>query len=285
MRFRTLAGAGIILGIGLLVLLDSRIPSRPIVPLFMLLMAALGWIEFSRITGLSGPGAEARGGSRILHGIGLAAVVYYFALAWVASERILPGGVDAWMVGGLSVTVLLASVRTVLRGEFERSYKLLLDTVLGSVLIGLLLSYYLKIYKLPEWEGLVYWSLLVVGVKGNDSAAYYSGKTWGRHRYLPVSPKKTLEGSIGSILFSTLYFGIAFSLVRLAAPESLFPWYGGMLFGVIISIISQAGDLVESLIKRAHGVKDSGSVLPEFGGALDMIDSLFFAGIVFWWIV
>jgi phosphatidate cytidylyltransferase len=285
MRFRTLAGAGIILGIALLVLLDSRIPSRPIVPLFMLFMAAVGWIEFSRISGLSGPGSEGKGGSRVLHVIGLAAVVYYFALAWVASERALPGGVDAWVVGGLLVTVLLASLRTVLRGEFERSYKLLLDTVFGSVLIGLLLSYYLKIYKLPEWEGIVYWSLLVVGVKGNDTAAYYSGKTWGKHRFLPVSPKKTMEGSIGAILFSALYFGAAFGLVQMAAPESLFPWYGGMLFGVIISITSQAGDLVESLFKRAHGVKDSGSVLPEFGGALDMIDSLFFAGIIFWWIV
>jgi phosphatidate cytidylyltransferase len=285
MRFRTLAGAGIIIGIALLVLLDGLLPSRPIVPIFMLLLAALGWIEFSRISGLSGSGMEGREGSRLLHAIGLAAVVYYFALAWVSSERALPGGVDAWTLGGLSVTVLLASILAVLRVDFERSYRLLLDTVLGSVLIGLLPSYYLKIYKLPGWTGLVYWSLLVVGVKGNDTAAYYSGKTWGRHRFLPVSPKKTLEGSIGAILFSTLYFGVACAMVRLAEPESLFPWYGGMLFGVIISMTSQAGDLVESLFKRAHGVKDSGSILPEFGGALDMIDSLFFAGIIFWWIV
>jgi len=280
MRFRTIYGTLMILGVGILVYLDYRLfPSRPMGSLFMAAMVVLGWFEFSRITGISGKEARARRG---FFSLGLAAILYFIAIAWLSAQVELPRGENIWLLGGLAGAVLGATTLAVTGEDFKNSYLALAQTVLGVVLLGFLLSYVLRIYRLPDWRGPVLWAILVGGVKGTDSAAYYVGKAWGRHRIYKVSPNKTLEGSVGGIVFGVLYFAIAGGLVHRFGDESLFSWTGGMLLGVMISIASQVGDLGESLVKRVYGVKDSSTMLPEFGGALDMMDSLVFTGFIFW---
>jgi phosphatidate cytidylyltransferase len=118
----------------------------------------------------------------------------------------------------------------------------------------------------------MYWSMITI--MASDTTAFFVGRAWGRHRMAPaISPKKTWEGAIGgamgSIIVATI-LGAVFSL-----PLS---YWQLVLAGCFISIIAQLGDLVESLLKRNTGVKDSGKVLPGHGGILDRIDSFIFTG-------
>ena len=105
----------------------------------------------------------------------------------------------------------------------------------------------------------------------NDTFAFLTGVTMGKNKLLErISPKKTIEGFVGGILFTVLA-GIGFSLIF--TDYSIYFWIG---FALIASIFATLGDLFESLIKRTYNVKDSGQLIPGHGGILDRIDSLLF---------
>ncbi len=111
----------------------------------------------------------------------------------------------------------------------------------------------------------------------SDVGAYFTGRAIGRTKLMPsVSPAKTVEGSIGGVALSV---GIAWLYVRhLLVPQGqlgLSP-VGILVFGIVIAVVAQLGDLFESLLKREVGVKDSSSLLPGHGGFLDRVDSLLF---------
>ena len=113
-----------------------------------------------------------------------------------------------------------------------------------------------------------------------DSAAYYAGRAFGKHRLAPrISPKKSVEGSIASVLASMLFGGIFLTrLLHVGIPEALF-------ISAMGNVAGQVGDLAESAIKRGAGVKDSGTLLPGHGGWLDRLDSTLFTMPVVWaWI-
>ncbi|MBV9761527.1 MAG: phosphatidate cytidylyltransferase [Acidobacteriaceae bacterium] len=106
-----------------------------------------------------------------------------------------------------------------------------------------------------------------------DSAAYYAGRLFGRHRLAPiVSPKKSWEGSAASVAASTL-----FGVLYLGHFVPRLPWWQIALMAILGNIAGQFGDLTESAIKRGAGVKDSGNLLPGHGGVLDRMDSSLFA--------
>lgn len=108
-----------------------------------------------------------------------------------------------------------------------------------------------------------------------DSAAYFSGRQWGKHKLAPrISPGKTWEGVIGALVVSIIYVG----LWQICAPETLarfsaVSWWGQSLAAMLLVAISITGDLFESHLKRVAGMKDSGSLIPGHGGILDRIDS------------
>jgi phosphatidate cytidylyltransferase len=106
-----------------------------------------------------------------------------------------------------------------------------------------------------------------------DTGAYFSGRAFGHRPFMAhVSPSKTLEG---------VYGGLALACVAgLATVPSvgLRPWQG-LALGFILGVVAQTGDLVESMIKRQVGVKDSGALFPGHGGVLDRIDSVLFSGV------
>jgi phosphatidate cytidylyltransferase len=151
-----------------------------------------------------------------------------------------------------------------------------------------------------QWAGAFYLLYLLLVVWAGDVFAYFVGKSLGRHLMAPrISPKKTWEGALASLVASVAVGGLLF---RYALPLSSVLLRAGLierrdgLFGLeqpamgpiivltmILNVAAQLGDLVESLIKRGAGVKDSGAILPGHGGMLDRIDALLFAAPVLWY--
>ena len=107
-----------------------------------------------------------------------------------------------------------------------------------------------------------------------DTFAYFSGRLFGKHKLIPaVSPKKTVEGSIGGTLFAvilTVLYGFVIGQVSEAAPN----YIALAVVALVVSLLSQCGDLVMSLVKRRFGIKDYGKLFPGHGGVLDRFDSV-----------
>ena len=118
--------------------------------------------------------------------------------------------------------------------------------------------------------GLAATYLLFILVWVSDTTAFFVGKKWGTHFFLPaVSPNKTIEGSIGAVLAAGICGEVAANFMQ-------WPPFFGFLVGILSSIIGQLGDLFESSLKRWAAVKDSGDILPGHGGVLDRFDSFLF---------
>jgi phosphatidate cytidylyltransferase len=120
--------------------------------------------------------------------------------------------------------------------------------------------------------------LLIATIVVSDSAQYYTGRAFGRHQLAPaISPKKTVEGALGGLIFGTA----AMTLGGLAVFKGANIW---LLVGTSIAVVvfGMIGDLFESQLKRSAGVKDSSTLIPGHGGVLDRIDSWLFAAPVFY---
>jgi phosphatidate cytidylyltransferase len=140
----------------------------------------------------------------------------------------------------------------------------------GAIYIGYGFSYMMQTIWKPN--GLALSLLVIIVTWANDSGAYFVGKKWGKHKLWPqISPNKTIEGSLGGVLFGLIASVLIFTIV---------PDLGGLALavglGILIPVVGQIGDLVESAWKRSTGVKDSGVLLPGHGGVLDRFDSLLF---------
>ena len=148
--------------------------------------------------------------------------------------------------------------------------------VFAPIYLGLPLGA-LAAVRLDAIGGRVAVLLLLAVIVISDSAQYYTGRAFGRRPLAPtISPKKTMEGAIGGMVFGTLAM-TAGGLYVFAAPV----WMLALL-GAAISLLGIVGDLFESLLKRSAGVKDSSNLIPGHGGMLDRIDSLLFAGPVYY---
>jgi phosphatidate cytidylyltransferase len=142
--------------------------------------------------------------------------------------------------------------------------------VLGFMYIPLLLSHFILIRRFED--GILWVFFVLVLAFAGDTAAFYAGRTWGKKKLLPaVSPGKTVEGVLGLVAGSVLACVV---YQQFLLPDV--PVIHAALMGFFGSILGQLGDLCESLLKRASGVKDSGAVLPGHGGILDRLDSLLF---------
>ena len=143
--------------------------------------------------------------------------------------------------------------------------------VFGVMYIPLCLAFVVLLRNGPL--GIQWISFLLWVVAWGDIGAYYVGSYLGRHKLCPaVSPKKTIEGAVGGIV-SNLVFAWIFKLL-------FFDTLTGItctIFAVCVGAVGQAGDLFESVFKRAAGVKDSGGLLPGHGGFLDRLDALIFS--------
>jgi phosphatidate cytidylyltransferase len=141
------------------------------------------------------------------------------------------------------------------------------------------LGYLPRMRAIPGEDGADLLLLVLVCVICTDVAAYYVGSNFGKHRMAPrLSPKKSWEGAAGGLLASV---GVAV-LANFWFFQRL-PLGHAIAIGLILGVVAILGDLSESLVKRAAGVKDSSSLIPGHGGLLDRVDSLLFAGPVLYY--
>jgi len=189
-------------------------------------------------------------------------------VAFTAALYLWPGLALVWTLAALVGTAALTLFEP---GEIPAAGHRLGAAVFSVLYVGGLAAP-LAILQRDAAHGRA-WVLLAVGVTfGNDTGAYFAGRAFGRHKLYPkVSPAKTVEGALGG-LAATL-------IVMFGVRATLAPWLtvaDGLLVAIPAAVLGPIGDLVESLMKRAAGVKDSGHLIPGHGGMLDRIDALLF---------
>src|SRR5262245_36467037 len=189
-------------------------------------------------------------------------VVLVVALCWVVSGTSVPTSLVILTMALLWVAAeLLISNHTIQQAS---------TGVFAALYIGMPLGMLVAVHAMKGWPA----TLLLLGtVVVSDSMQYYTGRLLGRRPLAPaISPKKTIEGAIGGVIFGTAFLTIVGALVL---P---FSGYGPLIIlGLLVVILGICGDLFESRLKRTAGVKDSSALIPGHGGVLDRIDALLFA--------
>lgn len=187
---------------------------------------------------------------------------------------------SGWIVVGLAMAMLAIFLRQMATYD-PQCRGVALRRLLGSVFVagyvGLPFAVMFAIRSMgpPGW-GLSALITMVVVTKVADAGAYFAGKLAGRHKLVPrLSPGKTWEGAVGGIVAAVAAsygcFLWLFPALDEAAPPA--PWWAPLLLGVVGMLAGLVGDLVESLVKRETGAKDSGQTLPGLGGVWDVTDS------------
>lgn len=198
------------------------------------------------------------------------------------------------LVAGVFVMLLVVALTIWTRGVNGKPLGAAAITLLGAAYTGGTLSYAYLLryfgYAVGDAAGFTVVMLPVVLTWASDSGAYFAGRAFKGPKLIPsVSPAKTISGAIGGIVL-TLIACIVLTKFFLKPYAHLdFRPVGIVIFSVCISVAAQLGDLAESLFKREAGVKDSGTLLPGHGGALDRFDSLFFvlpvSYVLYWWLL
>ncbi len=185
------------------------------------------------------------------------------------------------LIMGLLLFSFLLSVFS--KGQITASETVM--SVMTTVYIAVSFASLLKVRYYPQgiWPFLLVFFLPWV----TDTAAYFCGVTFGRHKLIPdVSPKKSVEGAIGGVVFAAGFVLLYLFLVHKWVPT--FPRADYLAWGlsaVLLSVLSQCGDLIASLIKRQYGIKDYGKVFPGHGGVMDRFDSVLPCAICFYFLM
>jgi len=182
-------------------------------------------------------------------------------------------GGPEWMIGGFMLTLPLAFLFKGFAGTRQPTTVSVATTVLGAAWIGLGLSHLVLLRHLAP-DGRLATFTVLIAVFAADTAAYFAGRLFGRHKLAPVtSPGKTWEGFfVGVVVAVAVPFFALYHQGYLDIPSSL-------VLGAVIALAGPLGDLFESAVKRDMVVKDTGRLLAGHGGMLDRIDALLFAGV------
>lgn len=219
----------------------------------------------------------ARKGPRPLEVLGMGGAAAIVLAMGIAPTAGLSYPAPAWTLILLAVVAATAAIWT--RGVEGEPLLSVAVTVFGAgyaalLGFGLFLRHLPGVHDRTQAAALLLAPVLLTWV--SDTFAYFGGRALGRHKLIPkVSPGKTVEGALSAVV-GTLLAGAAYSLFLERFNTYVPTLAEGAFLGLLVSVAAQAGDLAESLWKRDVGVKDSGTLLPGHGGALDRFDSLLF---------
>ncbi|MCY7008989.1 phosphatidate cytidylyltransferase [Fusobacterium simiae] len=174
----------------------------------------------------------------------------------------------------LIMSVIFMLVYRILRNQIKGTLEKVSFTLLGIIYVSVFFSQIINLY----FYGTMLPLILQILVWISDTSAGIVGVTIGRkffkNGFTEISPKKSVEGAIGSIVFTGLIFALFIVIIGKDKGDITNEIIIAFILGVIISIVAQIGDLIESLFKRECGVKDSGTILMGHGGILDRFDSM-----------
>lgn len=212
------------------------------------------------------------------HSMPVLGVVLAVVVALGDSVKVLPGGSGLLLA---ALGIVLVGTGALTRLDPREGIAIFATTTFGALYVGAL-GFVLRLTTVdsPVDPAAILgflrsdraWILsLVLIVWAFDTAAYFTGRRFGRHPFMAhISPAKTVEGVVGGLLAAAVV-GAVFT----AALGR--PWLAGLVFGIVLGAAAQAGDLAESMLKRAAAAKESGTLIPGHGGMLDRIDSFLFA--------
>ncbi len=248
--------------------------------IFVLIWGMIGAYEFFRL--------NRKAGIRPMVVFGIVMTALFIA----AREPLFYGSLGTKaeaLIPALLAAAIVLPLITVLGSEPRNQAFTRWAWTLGGIgYVGFLLSYLVALRGMEDGRNWVYFVLFIT--YASDTAAFFVGRAWGRHKFAPtISPAKTWEGCIGGLagaviiclVFLPTHFGTATNPLHLPALSAV----TAVFLALAGSVIGQLGDLVESLLKRNMGAKDSGHLLPGHGGALDRMDSVAFAAIMVYYFV
>ena len=287
---RRVLTAVVLIPIVLLLILRAPVPVLALVAALVALLAAQELLKLSEAYGLR----AFRWPTYIFFGL-----FFLFLALSPANKPLLATAIFVYTVGfAAAIAPFVFLTVGMRRVDLSGAFPAAAASALAFGYIALPLGFLVQIRE--QWSGAFLLLYLLLLVWAGDIFAYFVGRSLGRHLMSPrISPKKTWEGAVASLIASLV---VGMLLYNYAMPissgllnahlierrDGYFalqkpPLWPTLLLSAAINVAAQLGDLVESLIKRGAGVKDSGTLLPGHGGMLDRIDALLFAAPVLWY--
>ena len=264
-----LARRVLVAAIGIPIALAAGYLGDVVLAAMLALLAGVGAWELFRLGNATG--------TRALEAIGIPLA----ALVPLGTHAVRVGWLDAPLAAGGAVFVALAAMVLWSRSQTEKPLGALAVTVFGVLYTGATLAYAYALrhhrFVVEPAAGAVLLFFPIILTWVSDTAAYFAGRAFGKRKLMPaVSPGKTVAGAVGAVAGSMAGAWLYNDFVlQPFAQLALAPWTA-LVFGAVVSGAGQVGDLVESLLKREAGVKDSSSFFGAHGGVLDRLDSLYF---------